>query len=203
MQFRLEMAFFYQSGRLSIIVDEMAQRIAGRIRAERETRDWSIADLAERSGVSRAMISKIERGESSPTATLLGRLSGAFGLTLTMLLSRAEEQGQRLSRRNDQEAWRDPESGYLRRSVVSAPQLPLEMTEIVLPPGASVAFPREPYLFIRQAVWVIQGVLEFSEGATIHRLNAGDSLVLGQPEACRFHNRGKRPCRYLVVVLRR
>jgi transcriptional regulator with XRE-family HTH domain len=188
---------------MSIIVDEMAQRIAERIRAERETRDWSLAELAQRSGVSRAMISKIERGESSPTAALLGRLSGAFNLTLTTLLSRAEQQGQRLYRRNHQDVWRDPQSGYLRRSVVSTRELPVELTEIVLPPGASVAFPREAYVFIRQAVWVIEGALEFTEGATIHRLNAGDSLVLGQPEACRFANSGKRPCRYLVVVLRR
>jgi transcriptional regulator with XRE-family HTH domain len=188
---------------MSIIVDEMALRIAARIRAERETRSWSLAELAERSRVSRAMISKIERGESSPTAALLGRLSGAFGLTLTMLLSRAEAQGNRLSPRKDQVVWRDPESGYLRRSIVSAPELPLEVTEILLPPGASVAFPREAYVFIRQAVWVIEGALEFTEGVTTHRLASGDSLVLGQPAPCRFHNAGKRPCRYVVVVLRR
>ena len=185
-----------------MIVDEATRRIAGRIRAEREARDWSLADLAERSGVSRAMISKIERGESSPTAALLGRLSGAFGLTLTTLLSRAEGQRRRLHRRDDQGLWRDPESGYLRRSIVSTPELPLEMTEIVLPPGASAAFPRDAYLFIRQAIWVIEGALEFTEGATVHRLDAGDSLVLGEPEACRFRNADERPCRYLVVVLR-
>jgi transcriptional regulator with XRE-family HTH domain len=149
------------------------------------------------------MISKIERGESSPTATLLGKLSGAFGLTLTTLLSRAEAQGKRLHRHGDQPLWRDPETGYLRRSVIATPELPMEMTEIVLPPGASAAFPREAYLFIRQAVWVIEGALEFTEGVSIHRLDAGDGFVLGPPEACRFRNPGNGPCRYLVVVLRR
>jgi transcriptional regulator with XRE-family HTH domain len=186
-----------------MIMDETARRIAERIRAERETRDWSLADLAERSGVSKAMISKIERGEASPTATLLGRLSGAFGLTLSMLLLRAEKHGERLCRRNDQVVWRDPETGYLRRSIVSTLELPLEMTEIVLPPGAAVAFPREAYLFIRQAIWVVEGELEFTEGALTHHLSEGDSFVLGQPEACRFRNAGKHPCRYLVMVLRR
>jgi transcriptional regulator with XRE-family HTH domain len=184
-------------------MDETARRIAERIRAERETRDWSLADLAERSGVSKAMISKIERGEASPTATLLGRLSGAFGLTLSTLLSRAEEHGSRLCRRDNQVIWRDPQTSYLRRSIVSIAELPLEMTEIVLPPDATVAFPREAYLFIRQAIWVTEGALEFTEGTLTHHLSAGDSFVLGQPEACRFHNAGKRPCRYLVVVLRR
>jgi transcriptional regulator with XRE-family HTH domain len=56
-------------------IDDPAPRIANRIRVEREQRSWSLADLSERSGVSRAMISKIERNEASPTATVLGRLS--------------------------------------------------------------------------------------------------------------------------------
>ncbi len=58
---------------------QTAAAIAERIRLEREDRGWSLSELAERSGVSKAMISKIERCEASPTATVLGRLSGAFG----------------------------------------------------------------------------------------------------------------------------
>jgi transcriptional regulator with XRE-family HTH domain len=58
-----------------MMIDDPAPRIANRIRVEREQRSWSLADLSERSGVSRAMISKIERNEASPTATVLGRLS--------------------------------------------------------------------------------------------------------------------------------
>ena len=186
-----------------IALDDTTRRLAGRLRAEREARDWSLADLAERSGVSRAMISRIERGEASPTAALLGRLSGAFGLTLSTLLARAEERGARLRRRGDQAVRTDPETAYVRRSVVSAPEAPFEMIEVVLPPGAAVAYPREAYLFIRQAIWVIEGGLEFSEGPAVHYLVAGDSLVLGEPLACQFRNGGGGPCRYLVVVLRR
>ena len=63
------------------LTDSSAQ-LAQRLKAEREARNWSLAELAERSGVSKAMISKIERDEVSPTAALLGRLSGAFGLSL-------------------------------------------------------------------------------------------------------------------------
>ena len=52
--------------------------LARRLRLEREARGWSLAELAARSGVSKAMISKIERDEVSPTAALLGRTSGAI-----------------------------------------------------------------------------------------------------------------------------
>jgi len=76
--------------------EDPTQSLAARIALEREARGWSLADLAERSGVSKAMISKIERAEASPTAALLGRLSGAFGLTMSTLLARAERGGGRL-----------------------------------------------------------------------------------------------------------
>jgi transcriptional regulator with XRE-family HTH domain len=186
-----------------MIIDDPTSLIAGRLRAEREGRGWALSELAKRSGVSKAMISKIERRESSPTATILGRLSGAFGLTLTALLSRAEEQGRRLSRRKDQAIWRDPESGYLRRPLIPPSNLPLDLTEIVLPERAVIDFPRETYLFVRQVIWVVEGELTFTEGETVHRLQSGDSLILGPPEPCRFANETSVPCRYLVILLKR
>ena len=66
------------------MVDTADTRLGARLRLEREARGWSLSDLAARSGVSRAMINKVERGESSPTAALLGRLSGAFGTGYTI-----------------------------------------------------------------------------------------------------------------------
>src|ERR1700753_729895 len=102
---------------MSTIVNDAADSLAARIALERETRGWSLADLAERSGVSKAMISKIERGESSPTATVLVRLASAYGLTLSTLLARAEQSASRLLRVADQPEWQDPGTGYVRRQV--------------------------------------------------------------------------------------
>lgn len=184
-------------------MEELDDSIAQRLRLEREARGWSLADLADRSGVSRAMISKVERGRASPTASVLGRLSGAFGLTLSTLLARAEARGQRVRRAREQPTWRDPETGYVRRSVVAVPDLPLELTEVELPPGAEVAFPSASYTFISQAIWVIAGRLRFAEGDVEHELGPGDSLVLGTPRDCAFRNATRRPCRYLVAIVRR
>src|SRR5258708_40120814 len=99
---------------MSTIVDDPTIAIARTLRAEREARGWTIADLAELSGVSKAMISKIARAEASPTAMLLGRLSGAFGLTLSRLLPGAEDAGQRPARFADQPGGRRPETGSTR-----------------------------------------------------------------------------------------
>ncbi|MEU2778907.1 helix-turn-helix transcriptional regulator, partial [Streptomyces sp. NPDC007162] len=71
-------------------VDALVARIAARVRTERERRRWTLAQLADASGVSAAMISRIERGESSPTAVVLGKLSAAFRLSVASLLALAE-----------------------------------------------------------------------------------------------------------------
>src|SRR5712692_5182361 len=114
---------------MSVLLDDPAPRIAARLLLERDSRGWSLAYLAERSGVSKATISKIEREEVSPTAVILVRLAGAFDLTLAGLLLRAEGEGERLSRAAEQPVWRDPETGYLRTQVFCRPDHPLERSE--------------------------------------------------------------------------
>ncbi len=187
---------------MSTIVNDPTEPLAARIALEREARGWSLAELAERSGVSKAMISKIERGEASPTATLLGRLSGAFGLTLSTLLARAEQSGSRLMRAADQPQWQDPESGYVRRQVSPQSDFPVDLTRIELPVGAAVSFPASSYTFNRHLIWNLKGSLTFIEGQTVHELDPGDSLLLGPPAECTYKNRGREPCIYLVVVIR-
>ena len=76
--------------------------------------------LAQASGVSRAMIARIEHGDVQPTAALLARLSGALGMTLSELVANAEGAPDRLARCQEQPVWRDPETGYLRRAVSPA-----------------------------------------------------------------------------------
>ncbi|TIY01672.1 MAG: helix-turn-helix transcriptional regulator, partial [Mesorhizobium sp.] len=97
------------------IANDISATIGRRIRSERTLRDWSLAELADRSDVSKAMLSTIERGKTSPTAALLVRVAAAFGMTLSTLIARAELQGGGLLRESDQPLWRDPATGYVRR----------------------------------------------------------------------------------------
>ena len=177
--------------------------IARRLRDERQHRRWTLDELARRAGVSKAMLSKLERAEASPTATLLGRISGALGMTLSTLLAAEAPQPSRLVRRAEQPTWRDPRTGYLRRQVSPLSDLPVQLIEVEFPPGAEVAYPAAAFAFIRQAIWVIAGTLEFVEGQHSHRLRHGDCLELGPAADCVFRNRGRSACRYLVAVVKR
>lgn len=185
--------------------DDAARRLAERLKAEREARGWSIAELAARSGVSRAMISKVERAEASPTAALLGRLSGPFGLTVSALLARAEEAaGGVVARHAAQAVWRDPGTGFLRRQL-SPPGADPELVRVELPPRAVVPYPAASYTLLRgQCVWLLQGELLFHEGAVTHRLASGDCLALGPPADCAYENpSAEHPSIYVVAVARR
>jgi transcriptional regulator with XRE-family HTH domain len=176
--------------------------LADRLRIERESRNWTLADLAARSRISRAMLSKIERREASPTAALLGRLSAALGLTLSQLFARVEDGGQ-LARAAEQPIWRDPESGFLRRSLSPPGSAPLELVWGEMPPGAAISYPVASYTFLAdQQLVVIDGGLTIRQGNVTFELRAGDCLRFGPPREVTFENRGRTPCRYVVAVLR-
>jgi len=185
------------------MTDALSTAIAAALAAARRARGLSGGALADRSGVSRAMINKIERGEAQPTAALLGRLSAALGMTLSELVARAEQDHGRLARAADQPTWTDPDSGYTRRAVSPRAGGPLELVEVELPAGATVGFPAESYAFVHHQIWVLAGRLTFREGDTDHDLAEGDCLQLGPPAACEYRNTTDEPCRYLVALARR
>ena len=120
------------------------ERIAERVRDLRAAQGLSLDALAAKSGVSRSMISLIERGESSPTAVVLEKLAAGLGVMLASLFDTpgaAPAPSGPVARREDQPQWQDPASGYLRRNVSppGVPQ-PMQIVEVRFPPGARVAF---------------------------------------------------------------
>jgi transcriptional regulator with XRE-family HTH domain len=193
---------------LATIVNPVAAKsittaIAATLRKARASRGLTSAELAERSGVSRAMIGKIERGDAQPTAALLARIAAALDMTLSDLIAHAEGDDRRLVRTAEQPTWVDPATGYQRRAVSPAGGRPLQLIEVMLPAGARVALPAEAYAFIHQQIWVLQGRLAFHEGDVEHLLDTGDCLQLGPPAACVFENPTRKPSRYLVALTRR
>ena len=178
-------------------------RLGERNRSERMTRLWSLAELAERSGVSRAMLSKIERDEASPTAELLVRIAAAFGMTLSSLIALAEmSTGGQVLRAEEQRRWTDPATGYIRRHVSPPSPEGLELVHVRLPPGEMVNFPADVYGLSTEVIWVLSGRLKFTDGETTVDMLAGDSYRMGAtPAPRRYHAPGPEPAVYLVALV--
>ena len=187
-----------------MVIDDTGRQLALRIQQEREARGWTLAELADHSGVSRAMLSKVEREEASPTAALLGRISAAFGLTLAQLFARAEGVSGQVTRRAEQAAWRDPETGFTRRALSPAGAAPLDLVWCELPPGAEVRYPAAAFVPMEdQQVVMLEGRLTIEQDRSTLELEAGDCMRFGSPEDTAFRNPSKRSARYVVATLRR
>jgi transcriptional regulator with XRE-family HTH domain len=179
--------------------------IAARVRALRAARGFSLDAAARKSGVSRSMISVIERGESSPTAAVLDKLASGFGVSLAALFEESTPYGtppRPIARRGDQTTWKDPASGYVRRNVTPpGTRHPMQIVEVRFPAGARVAFEntrRAPR--IQQQVWVLAGTMDVTVGKARHRLATGDCLAMELDQPTMFHNPTRKAARYAVVI---
>jgi len=177
-------------------------RIAQRLAQLRGARGWSLETLAERTGISRATLSRLERAELSPTAAMLGRLCAAHGWTLSRLMAEAETRPPRVVRATEQTTWKDPESGY-RRRVVSPPSPGLrgELVEVVMPAGATVTFDAAPVTGLEHHLWMLDGRLTLEVDGSEFHLRPGDCLRYVLSGSTRFHCTGKRDARYLVAIV--
>jgi len=177
-------------------------RIAQRVRDLRAQRGLSLDALATHCGVSRSMISLIERGESSPTAVLLEKLATGLGVSLASLFEAHASAADPVSRLAGQLQWRDPHSGYVRRNVSpSGFASPIQIVEVLFPPKARVAYEssaREP--LIHQQVWVLDGVIELTLGEDSHRLSTGDCLAMVLDRPMSYYNPSRETTRYAVVI---
>jgi transcriptional regulator with XRE-family HTH domain len=178
-------------------------RIAGQVRALRAEHGMTLDALAARSHVSRSMLSLVERGESSPTAVVLEKIATGLGVPLAALFDDPAAPASPVSRRADRTAWRDPQSGYVRRNISPAGfPSPIQIVEVILPAGARVAYEtgaRE--VRMDQQVWVQQGSIEVTVGRVTHRLSEDDCLAMRLDEPTAYRNRTRRPARYVVVVV--
>ncbi|HEX2561792.1 helix-turn-helix domain-containing protein [Phenylobacterium sp.] len=183
---------------MSVVENRLAQRLA----ELRKQRGWSLDELARVSGVSRPTLSRLERGEVSPTAQVLVRLAAAFGITMSRLLAEVEGQGAALVRAAHQPVWTDPETGFRRRGVSPpAPGLAAEMIDGELPARAEIRYPASPRPGLEHHLYLLAGGLEMEVEGQVHRLAAGDALRWRLYGASRFLSLGPAPARYVLALV--
>ncbi|PTV43471.1 transcriptional regulator [Acinetobacter oleivorans] len=177
--------------------------IARLLLKQRKSKGWTVAELAEYSGVSQAMISKVERGASSPSAAILGRLVNALGITLSKLFAEAEMSQNTnilLSRKQQQQHWTDNQLGITRWSISPAGANP-ELIKIEIPTSSQFFMPASAYENLNgQTIWVLSGQLDIQIDSQLFHLETGDCIALTSPADCKLHNPDHNlPCVYIVA----
>lgn len=177
--------------------------IARLLLKQRKSKGWTVAELAEYSGVSQAMISKVERGASSPSAAILGRLVNALGITLSKLFAEAElsqNTSVLLSKKQQQQHWTDNQLGITRWSISPAGANP-ELIKIEIPSSSEFFMPANAYENLSgQTIWLLSGQLDIQIDTQLFHLETGDCIALTAPADCKLSNPNHQlPCVYIVA----
>jgi transcriptional regulator with XRE-family HTH domain len=183
-------------------VGSIDRRLAQRLKALRAEHGWALDELARRCDVSRATLSRLENAEVSPTASVLGRLCAAYGLTMSRLMHMVEDGFPPLVRRAAQTVWTDSTVGFRRRSV-SPPTRDLagEVLECELAPRASIAYDRPPRPGLEHHLILIEGRLEITTDGQTHELRPGDCLRYQLFGASAFATPRGSGARYFLFML--
>jgi transcriptional regulator with XRE-family HTH domain len=176
--------------------------VGSRIRALREGMDLSLRDLAGRSGVSAPMLSQVERGETSPTLAIAGRIAGGLELTLSQLL-RLDEAGHAVIVRAGEGRTRARRGHEVRELTPPLPGQRADVSTHTLEPGAATGGADDPPLHepgSRETAVVVEGELTLCADGEAHELAAGDSVTFDADLPHHFENRSKRPTTFIAVV---
>ncbi|GAA2047761.1 helix-turn-helix domain-containing protein [Catenulispora yoronensis] len=187
--------------------DDLAGAFGSNVRRRREEAGLTLEQLSTQSSVSRAMLSKVERGEKSPTIGIASRIAHALDASLSDLIGAptADTTGVAVvMRKKERPIFRDPETGFERHMVSAAPGAGgAELIVHYLPAHISMGLlPAYPPGTEKQVV-VLKGTLTVATGGITETLDTGDSLFFQADVEHGFANRTDTPCEYIMVITRR
>jgi transcriptional regulator with XRE-family HTH domain len=186
---------------LDVVEEVSSGRLGERVRILRRERGLTLKLLAERSGVSRAMISKLERGEKNPTLVVAAKVAEGLGVSLSQLVG-VEERGEvvvvPLERRM---IMRDPGTGFERQLLSpSFGGRGIEFIWSVVPEGSSSGEFPPHRRGVEEYVVVEKGRLRAVLGGEDYLLEEGDALYFEADISHRFDNAGEGECSYYLVI---
>jgi transcriptional regulator with XRE-family HTH domain len=156
---------------------EWTESVGANLRRHRVRRGYSLARLAERSGVSRSKLSQIERGRSAAAINVLWKIAHALELPFSALLDQTEKSGTRVLRASESRRLTSADGHFASRALspFDAPRR-VEFYELLLRAGGiENADPHAPGT--TETLVVSRGLLELTVGDEHHVLFAGDSIV--------------------------
>ena len=184
--------------------DPLSAHLCARVRQLRGERGWSLDEMSSASGVSRSMLSQIERGRVNPTIAVAFRIARAFGLSLAELVEApgATSSMNVISAADHAYHFRSDESCRIRTLSPLHFEKDVEFYQIELQPqGALRSAPH--FEGTREYLTVAKGRVRVESGGDSETLAGGDSAAYRADVPHAIVNLGTKPAVvYLVDIYR-
>ena len=184
-----------------IVETVSAAQLGARVRDLRQRQRLTLDALAERSGVSRAMLSKIERGENNPTLVVVVKVALGLGITTSQLIGVEERREVVLVPKERRMVFRDEETGFERQLLFPTfDGNSIEFVRHVLPPGVVAGDMPAHKRGDEKYIVVERGRLRVVLPCATYLVEEGDALYFECDVTHRFENAGEGTCSYYLVI---
>ena len=180
--------------------DPNLNTLAERLKKCRKNQQWTLDQFADQSGVSRSMLSQIERGKANPTLAVACRIAQALNISISELVEEPWTQPAiEVIRGNDPaQIMRDDDNGYVQ--MLSPPSAETtEFYRLTLPPAAQLNS-KPHFRGTREILTVHQGRVEVISGNDSAQLNEGDTAYYQADQNHLIINRSDRPCTLYMII---
>lgn len=182
--------------------EPLAIKLATHLKQLRQNEQWSLDQLASRTGISRASLSRIENADVSPTTEVLNKLCVAYAIKMSKLLAMLEEEFTPFISHKDQIVWTDPNIGFRRRAV-SPPtnQLAGEILECSLEPDTLITYNKPSIPGLEHHILILEGKLTLTVGEATYQLQTGDCLRYQSANFIQYQTSKDIHAKYLVFLV--
>ena len=179
--------------------------IGRELRARRRQLRLTVADLAERTGLSVGMLSKIENGHASPSLTTLRTLADVLSVPLTSFFRSYEERREAVHTRAGQGLALEREGTRAGHQYTLLGHIGANTSGVTVEPyhitlsESSDTFPTFQHSGI-ETIYMLGGVLDYRHGDRLYRLEPGDTLVFDADAPHGPEGLVELPARYLSII---
>lgn len=178
-------------------------RVGAALQALRQAQGLSLDELSRRAGVSKSMLSQIERNQANPTVAVVWRLANALRVELSELLSGARSNAPAIETvaAHATPGLNSPD-GLCHLRILGPIDLAgqFEWYELSIKPGGALeSAPHEPGS--REHLSVLSGSLSISAGGAEQTVKAGETARYAVDGAHAIRNGGKQVANALLVVI--
>lgn len=177
---------------------DLGKIIAFNLNKLRTERGLTLGQLAKMSGISKAILSDIEKGGSNPTINTIWKIANGLNVPYTRLMEVAEPDGT-VVRKTDTAEQRDETGAYRVYCYFSAaPERNFELFYCELDAeSANTSIAHSPKA--QEYIYVMEGCLKLRTSAAEYVMNAGDALVFSSAVSHTYINSGKTMAKFMVV----